>query len=206
MIFECLKKPPNLKKLKLERVTYNSESNKLEYFDQLSEDFYQLSVLILIGPIEKKVSLRFPPTLVELKLINSDMKVHDPVRIIESCCPKLKVLRFKNNAYLGTEMRFCVGTFQSLVELVIEGMYELETWVIETGALPRLEKLFLKYRMKLERLPEGIRFITTLRQLELNYMPRSFYEKLVYVEEYYLTSVVGKIKGEDFYLIQHVLT
>ena len=103
-------------------------------------------------------------------------------------------------------MRFCVGTFQSLVELVIEGMYELETWVIETGALPRLEKLFLKYRMKLERLPEGIRFITTLRQLELNYMPRSFYEKLVYVEEYYLTSVVGKIKGEDFYLIQHVLT
>ncbi|XP_057547930.1 probable disease resistance RPP8-like protein 2 isoform X1 [Amaranthus tricolor] len=204
MIFECLKKSPNLKKLKLEWETYYSKSNKLEYFDQLSQDFYQLSVLILTGPIEEKVSLRFPPTLVELELENSGITAQDPVPIIGRCCPKLKVLRFKNNAYLGTEMRFCAGKFQSLVELVIEGMYELETWVIETGALPRLEKLFLKYRTKLERLPEGIRFITTLRELVLHFMPRSFCEKLVHVEQDYLTSVVDKIKGEDFYLIQHV--
>ena len=204
MIFECLKKSPNLKKLKLEWETYYSKSNKLEYFDQLSQDFYQLSVLILAGPIEEKVSLRFPPTLIELELENSDMAAHDPVPIIGSCCPKFKVLKLKNDAYKGTEMRFFAGTFQSLVELVVEGMYKLKTWVIETGALPCLEKLFLRYCTKLKRLPEGIRFITTLRELVLIFMPRSLCEKLVHVEQDCLTSVVDKIKGEDFYLIQHV--
>ncbi|CAO2821875.1 unnamed protein product [Amaranthus hypochondriacus] len=204
MIFGCLKNSPNLRKLKLECNIFSSKPAKLQHFDQLCEYFCQLSVLILDGPIKENVVLRFPATLVELELEESCITAQDPVPIIGNCCPKLKVLRLKNNAYLGTEMRFCAGTFQSLVELVLGGMYELETWVIETGALPRLEKLFLKCRTKLERLPEGIRFITTLRELVLDFMPRSFCEKLVHVEQDYLTSVVDKIKGEDFYLIQHV--
>ena len=204
VIFGSLKKSPNLRKLKLECYIFSPEPAKLQHFDQLCNDFNQLSMLILEGPIEENVVLRFPPALVELELENSGITAQDPVPIIGNCCSKLKVLRLKNNAYHRTEMRFCAGKFQSLVELVIGGMYELETWVIETGALPRLEKLLLKCRTKLERLPEGIRFITTLRELELNFMPRSFCEKLVHVEQDYLTSVVDKIKGEDFYLIQHV--
>ncbi|XP_057546178.1 disease resistance protein RPP8-like [Amaranthus tricolor] len=169
-IFGSLIKSLNLRKLKLEWDNFSSNLTKLQSLDidTLNKHCCKLSALILDGPIkENDHAIRFPPNLVVLELKWSGIKGHDPFLLIGNCCPKLKVLKFVNVAYRGTEMRCSAGAYPCLIELVVDCMYELETWVIETGALPRLEKLFLYNTRKLTRLPEGLRFVTTLRELIL---------------------------------------
>lgn len=57
--------------------------------------------------------------------------------------------------------------------------------------MPSLCRLEITDCNKLEMVPDGLKFVSTLQELEIRWMPRAFKHRL---EE----------GGEDFYKVQHV--
>ncbi|XP_077242743.1 putative disease resistance RPP8-like protein 4 [Tasmannia lanceolata] len=88
---------------------------------------------------------------------------------------------------------FCsAGGFPNLEDLSIAS-HVLEEWTeVEEGAMPRLKRLHLHNCLKLRLLPEGLQYVTTLRQLDL--LP------LLDDHEYRLRPD----GGEDNYKIRHI--
>nr|XP_027118185.1 putative disease resistance protein At1g50180 [Coffea arabica] len=65
------------------------------------------------------------------------------------------------------------NAFPKLVALRIIGIKNLEKWVVAEGSMPNLSHLAIAYCEELEMIPDGLRFITTLRKLEIR-MPEEF--------------------------------
>ena len=87
---------------------------------------------------------------------------------------------------------FCPGnSFPRLQSLVLTRSYRLEEWTIEEGALCCLQNLEIDGNLALKAIPEGLKFITSLKELEIKSMPNEFTNGL-------------KREGRDFYKIQHV--
>ncbi|CAA7400491.1 unnamed protein product [Spirodela intermedia] len=59
------------------------------------------------------------------------------------------------------------GGFPKLESLVLNTLDELERWVIEAGAMPRLRRLEITYCRKLAMLPEGLQQMAALKELVL---------------------------------------
>ncbi|KAI8025496.1 Sister-chromatid cohesion protein 3 [Camellia lanceoleosa] len=64
------------------------------------------------------------------------------------------------------------GGFPKLINLSLWGLRNLEEWRVEQGAMPCLFRLLIVACPKLKEIPDGLKFITTLRQL--NIIHRSF--------------------------------
>ena len=62
---------------------------------------------------------------------------------------------------------------------------------MEEGAIPALRHLQIEKCRKLKMLPDGLKLITTLKELKIESMPKAFKDKIVE-------------GGEDFYKVQHV--
>ena len=105
--------------------------------------------------------------------------------------PNLKILRLLSNAFYGKNMVCSERGFPQLQSLVLSYLYKLEEWKVEEGAMPSLCHLQIEYCHKLKTIPDGLRFITTLQELEIKYMPKTFKDR------------VDK-GGEDFCKVQHV--
>ncbi|KAK9911232.1 hypothetical protein M0R45_035153 [Rubus argutus] len=82
------------------------------------------------------------------------------------------------------------GGFPRLQVLSI-GMSNLDDWKVEEGAMPNLCELSIYYWTRLRRVPEGLRYITTLTELIITGMRRTDCSRL-------------QEGGEDFYKVQHV--
>ena len=54
----------------------------------------------------------------------------------------------------------------------------IEEWRVKEGAMPSLCHLRIDNCWGLKAIPDGLRFVTTLRELEINFMPKSFKDKL----------------------------
>ena len=65
------------------------------------------------------------------------------------------------------------NAFPKLVALRIIGIKNLEKWVVAEGCMPNLSHLTIDRCEALEMIPDGLRFITTLRKLEIK-MPEEF--------------------------------
>ncbi|KAI8028297.1 putative disease resistance RPP8-like protein 2 [Camellia lanceoleosa] len=59
------------------------------------------------------------------------------------------------------------GGFPKLISLRLSGILNLEEWRVEQGAMPCLFRLEIEYCRKLKEIPDGLMFITTLRELLL---------------------------------------
>ncbi|GLT60199.1 hypothetical protein SLA2020_329780 [Shorea laevis] len=81
--------------------------------------------------------------------------------------------------------------FPQLKTLLLHGLPSLEEWTVEEGAMRGLARLGISDCYKLKMVPEGLTFITTLKELEIRWMTRAF--KSLLQED-----------GEDFHKIQHV--
>ena len=138
---------------------------------------------------------QFSLNLVKLTLRDTCLE-EDPMPTFEKL-PKLKILRLLGYhfgpllAFSGEDMFCSKGGFPLLQYLQLSYLNKLEEWRVEEGAMPSLCHLKIIYCRRLKAIPDGLRFITTLRELEIYQMPKSFIDRL---EE----------GGQDFDKVKHV--
>ncbi|KAI3956581.1 hypothetical protein MKW92_034310 [Papaver armeniacum] len=160
----------------LEIQTEDNFDNQI--FDSLS-CCHNLHRLHLYGRLDGGLNLqKYPPNLSKLILSESRLE-KGPMETLQHL-PNLK--------------KWCAlptKGFPQLQVLNIRWMDQLKKWTIDQGGMPCLKELNLIDLPELSMLPEGLRFITTLKKLTI--------------------SVMGKIKervvrevGEDWYKVQHI--
>ena len=136
-----------------------------------------LSKLNLHSLIQKlPEAYQFSPNLAKLTLIGSLVEV-DPMPTLEKL-PKLKILRLFNDAFAGTNMVCSERGSPLLQSLVVYELINLVEWCVEEGAMPNLSHLQISKCLRLRTIPGGLRFISTLQELEIKCMPKSFKDKL----------------------------
>ncbi|OVA01820.1 Disease resistance protein [Macleaya cordata] len=129
------------------------------------------------------------PNLTYLILDGCELK-DDPMATLERL-PNLLELSIKNSAYMGRDFTCLANGFPRLESLGIDDLYNLEEWRVEEGAMPRLKTLTIQSCRQLKKVPEGLKFITTLCKLEFIWMPKEFEDRV-------------RGGGEDSYIVQHV--
>ncbi|KAL0432985.1 UNVERIFIED_CONTAM: Disease resistance RPP8-like protein 3 [Sesamum latifolium] len=108
--------------------------------------------------------------------------------------PKLSSLTLYDSTYVGEEMACLTKGFPRLLYLKLWGLSNLKTWRIDEGAMPKLTRLVIAHCGKLEMLPDGLEFLTTLQKLNVRWMPDGFKNRLRAADG----------EGEDFYKVRHV--
>ncbi|XVE69247.1 hypothetical protein DITRI_Ditri09bG0137100 [Diplodiscus trichospermus] len=120
--------------------------------------------------------------------------MQDPMAALEKL-PHLKILRLWNNSYKGTKLVCSANGFLQLDSLEIWYLSELADWNIEAGAMPRLRSLDLCNIPRLRMFPKGLKYLTTLQEMKLEYMRRSLIERI---------EVIDGREGEDFSEVSHI--
>ncbi|KAL0299843.1 UNVERIFIED_CONTAM: Disease resistance RPP8-like protein 3 [Sesamum calycinum] len=117
----------------------------------------------------------------------------DPMEILE----KLPVLRnlVARDAYVGREMVCRATGFPQLRRLVLVKLPNLVEWRVEKRSNAQSFYLSIATCSKLEMIPEGLKFITTLNQLYIYDMPKEFRKRV---------GVVDGEEGEDYHKIKHI--
>ncbi|KAF8406549.1 hypothetical protein HHK36_008637 [Tetracentron sinense] len=171
----------------------DKESSNLEPLSHCQ----RLSKLRLDGTIEKLVQedFQFPPNITKLTFSYSYFK-HDPMAMLHNL-PSLRVVRLYRDPYIGKEMICSAQGFPKLEFLELWDLPELEEWRVEEGSMPSLRQLKIMDCKKLRMLPQGLRFVTTLKELQISSMPEEFCDRLRAIDG------LGR-QGEDFYKVQHI--
>uniref|UniRef100_A0A2N9IR76 NB-ARC domain-containing protein n=1 Tax=Fagus sylvatica TaxID=28930 RepID=A0A2N9IR76_FAGSY len=105
--------------------------------------------------------------------------------------PNLKILHLLSRAFEGKNMVCSDRGFPQLQSLVLQHLLDLEEWRVEEGAMPSLCRLQIESCLSLRMIPDGLRFVTTLRELEIKRMRKTFKDR------------VDK-GGEDFCKVEHM--
>ncbi|EOY17997.1 Disease resistance protein RPP8, putative [Theobroma cacao] len=142
--------------------------------------YHHLSQLSFKGEIQEDPHpshhvLKFlPANIVKLTLEDSRMK-QDPMAVLGKL-RHLRTLRLWPSSYKGYKMVCSVNDFLQLDFLQIWYLPELEEWHIEEGTMPRLRSLTLYKVPNLRIFPEGLRYLTTLQEINIEGMKRSLAE------------------------------
>ncbi|KAI3854337.1 hypothetical protein MKX03_012799 [Papaver bracteatum] len=148
-----------------------------QIFDSLS-CCHNLHRLQLFGRLDSLNLQKYPPNLTKLILIKSYLE-KDPMETLQHLL-NLKLLQLSEQAFEGEEMVCSTIGFPRLQVLHIYSMSHLKKWTIDQGGMPCLKELNLDFLGELSMLPEGLRFITTLKKLKFSEV------------------------GEDWYKVQHI--
>ncbi|CAF2089614.1 unnamed protein product [Brassica napus] len=132
---------------------------------------------------------RFPPNLVHISLGQCRME-EDPLPILEKLL-HLKSVELWIYAFVGRKMVCSKGGFPQLHKLELKYLDGLEEWEIEEGSMPCLRTLHIKRCQKLKEIPEGLKYIISLKELEISGMNKEWNEKL-------------ESGGESYYKVQHI--
>ncbi|GMQ05008.1 hypothetical protein CsSME_00050216 [Camellia sinensis var. sinensis] len=127
-------------------------------------------------------------------LLQSSKLKEDPMATLEKL-PNLRIL-FLGSAFVGKEMVCSAHGFPHLKRLNLWYL-EIEEWRVDHGAMPKLSSLQIAFCKKLQMLPNALRFIPTLQELQISCMPKPFNDRL---------RVVDGQEGEDFHKISHILS
>lgn len=166
--------------------------------EPLSQCIY-LSKLTLEGRIQEDLnshrhSLQFLPTsLSKLILVDSEL-YQNPIEVLEKL-PNLRFLRLGRDSFVGSEMVSSAHGFPKLDTLEFHGLTEVEEWRVKEGSMPILRTLTIDSMNNLNMIPEGLRSVTTLRELNILSMKASFEKRL---------QVIDGIEGDDFYKVCHI--
>lgn len=151
-----------------------------------------LSKLNLEGRIA--TGLQFlPHSLAKLILVDSELS-RDPLEVLETL-PKLRYLCLGRDAYTGYEMVCSAHGFPQLETLEFRGLTEVEEWQVKEGSMPSLKRLTINFMNNLKMIPEGLRCVTTLQELNIFLMKRAFENRFRAIEG---------IEGDDFYKVCHI--
>ncbi|KAF8394122.1 hypothetical protein HHK36_020327 [Tetracentron sinense] len=131
-----------------------------------------LQQLYLVGYLEK--SPTWISSLENLKMIFlKEYRLMDNLLGVLQDLPNLMVLRL-DGAHDGEELCFKVGGFPTLRELEFTGLERLKFVIVEEGAMPHLEKLYIRACDKLEKVPLGIECLANLKVLDFYLMSSEF--------------------------------
>ncbi|OMO50100.1 Disease resistance protein [Corchorus capsularis] len=146
------------------------------------------------GPHSSHPVLKFlPHNITKLTLVASMLWV-DPMAELGKL-QHLRILRLGRKSYCGTKLVCSANGFPQLDYLELVYLHNLEEWVIEEGAMPRLRSFKLVDPHKLRMLPEGLRYITTLKEMSLQFVSESLAKR---------SQVIDGREGEDFYKVRHI--
>ncbi|WOH09622.1 hypothetical protein DCAR_0729080 [Daucus carota subsp. sativus] len=111
--------------------------------------------------------------------------------------PNLRFLTLSlvKNTYLDGEIVCSSVSFPKLETLFFGEYKRLRKWRLEQGAMPNLTHLFIRKCLELEMLPEGLKHLTSLKQLYIISMLKEFTDKI---------KVIDGVEGQDFYKIRHI--
>ncbi|KAL1197760.1 putative disease resistance protein [Cardamine amara subsp. amara] len=171
----------------------------------------RLSLFMYMPKLPKEQ--HFPSHLTTLSLSDCGLE-EDPMPILEKLL-QLKEVTLRRESFSGRRMVCSGGGFPQLQKLELAGLEEWEEWIVEEGSMPLLHTLSIinceKWEewiveegsmpllhtleiwgcTKLKELPDGLRFITSLKELKIFGATLEFKEKL-------------STEGEDFYKVQHI--
>ena len=145
---------------------------------QILSSYPHIYELHVYYPIWKLPETRqFSPHLAELNLEYNCLE-EDPMPTLEKL-PNLKILRLLGSymPFLEKDMVCSEWGFPLLQYLFLCNLY-LEEWRVEEGAMPSLSHLTINYYTRLKTILDGLRFITTLQQLKIRNMMKSFKDRL----------------------------
>lgn len=152
-------------------------------------DFNNLRELSLSIKIMLSAQLQFPSRITRLSLEFCSL-VEDLMPVLEKLS-QLKFVTLGSHSFLGRRMVCSAGGFPQLQKLELFGLVELEEWIIEEGSMPVLHTLQIDGCKKLNKLPDGLQLITSLKKLTLRVMGNQWNERL-------------SEGGEDYYKVQHI--
>ncbi|KAK7840010.1 putative disease resistance protein [Quercus suber] len=92
--------------------------------------------------------------------------------------PNLKILCFLYYSFNGKDMVCSEGGFPLFQSLLLSSLGFLEEWRVEEGAMPSLCHLTIHMCCNLKSIQDGLRFVTTLQELDIKWMPKSFKYRL----------------------------
>ncbi|KAK6282822.1 hypothetical protein POUND7_016647 [Theobroma cacao] len=155
---------------------------------------YLLSSCLNIRELHLSVEIRKLPQNIPSNIAHISLDwarlSEDPLPTLEKL-PNLRILELGRDAFLGEVMICSAQGFPMLNSLSIFLQANLEELRVSEGAMPNLHHLMIANCRKLKMLPNELRFITTLKELKIEKMPKTFKDKLVE-------------GGEDSYKVQHV--
>ncbi|XP_027152073.1 putative disease resistance protein At1g50180 [Coffea eugenioides] len=158
----------------LSRVLFSRNIHELEIRNSLCKKL----------PDYQSQTVPHPAGLTQLSLSYSGIE-EDPMATLEKL-PKLRILELGLSSILGQEMS---------CHSMLFGLGNLMQWKVDEGAMPKLSSLRIMDCPKLEKIPDGLRCLTTLEKVSLVGMPEEF-NKRVRKEN-------GQ-QGEDYDKISHV--
>ncbi|GAB4850700.1 hypothetical protein Ancab_039914 [Ancistrocladus abbreviatus] len=199
-VFDCLSLKPASRLLHLRLQWFNTA--EMQSTERLRNNCQHLRKLALHGKIGDELPLCFPHNLVKLQLYKTQLELQDPLAAAGKL-RHLKVLMLLQESYLGAQMTCDMDSFPQLEVLELEDLPNLEEWRVEEGAMPRLKKLMIFYG-RLRRLPEGLKFITSLQKLHIDAMPFRFWCRLRGEEDSWYQGRARRRRGRDFHIIQHI--
>ncbi|XP_048610570.1 probable disease resistance RPP8-like protein 4 [Brassica napus] len=132
---------------------------------------------------------RFPPHLARISLSYCEME-EDPLQILEKLL-HLKSVELVDFAFVGRKMVCSKGGFPQLCKLEICCLDNLEEWIVEERSMPCLRTLSIVYCEKLKELPEGLKYITSLKELKITDKNKEWKTTLV-------------PSGESYHKVQHI--
>ncbi|XP_057467371.1 toMV susceptible protein tm-2-like [Actinidia eriantha] len=135
--------------------------------------YENLFTLHLYGPMTELPAYdKLPQNLTKLTLVSTCLEA-DPMDTLRKL-PKLKILQFDFESYIGEKMMVCFGggpnNFPQLQVLDITGLYNLKELLVEKEGMPQLTKLRMENRNLVMKIPSRIHDIT--EKVEVGYTHR----------------------------------
>ncbi|CAN6551026.1 unnamed protein product [Malus baccata var. baccata] len=142
--------------------------------------------------VELPGDLQHFPNLIKLSLCRCDLK--DNQMAVLAKLPNLKTLCLMEETFessISDTLVFSNEGFRHLECLSLICMDELKNLKVERGAMPSLRRLSIQFCYRLTEVPNGLRYLTTLRELSFVGMSTTFRNRL-------------QVGGENFDEVQHV--
>ncbi|KAL5569501.1 hypothetical protein UlMin_026076 [Ulmus minor] len=159
--------------------------------------------LHLDGRLSQQHSSFLQKSLVKLELWHSLLN-QDIVVVLE----KMENLRFLGYVFdhyefysglsrgaIMSKMVFSAHGFPKLEILKLGCLDDLEEWEVGEDAMANLMRLDIIRIPKLKMIPDGLKYVTTLQELNISRMSRKFEGRL---------RVMDGVEGEDFHKVQHI--
>ncbi|KAL3507733.1 hypothetical protein ACH5RR_033115 [Cinchona calisaya] len=145
-----------------------------DFFTCLS--LHQFSVYGGKFEFQKVEPLLFPSNLNDLSLLECEIQ-GDPMDFLGKLS-NLKKLRLGYVDLVDRKMLICdANAFPKLLSLTLDYVPKLESWVVAKGSMPNLSDLAISDCLKLEMIPDGLRYVTTLKKLDI-WMPKKFNQRI----------------------------
>ncbi|KAL5569500.1 hypothetical protein UlMin_026075 [Ulmus minor] len=168
-----------------------------------NEEFPSLDILVdcadlyklhLNGRLPPQHSSFLPKSLVKLELDRPRLN-QDIVVVLEKM-ENLRILRYSGDHGSNmSKMVFSAHGFPKLEILRLIWLRDLEEWEVGEDAMANLKRLDIDYIPKLKMIPDGLKYVTTLQELNIYRMSRKFEGRL---------RVMEGVEGEDFHKVQHI--